>query len=273
MARKPIIVPGAPRPQAPAERVLEPKWGQSVPAARRMQKPISREATLADPHMNPGLASDRYRDRMLERLRRAGIQNERVLGAMASVPRHRFVDPALASRAYEDTALPIGHAQTISQPYVVARSLSLALEAVSLALPHNGARPLRALEIGTGCGYQAAVMAQLFDEVVSLERIEPLHKAAAQRLTEMGYRVTLKLADGQLCLEDGPGFDVVVMAAGMAHPPPELLRQLSDGGVLVGPLGSPEQRLVVITQDRALGFKTSTYDVVQFVPIRSGIQR
>jgi protein-L-isoaspartate(D-aspartate) O-methyltransferase len=273
LARKPIIVPGGPRPQAPAARVLEPKWGQSVPTARKAQKPSSNAVVPTDPHLNPGLASDRYRDRMLERLRLAGIQSERVLKAMASVPRHRFVDPALASRAYEDTALPIGHAQTISQPYVVARSLSLALEAITHALPQPQTRPLRALEIGTGCGYQAAVMTHIFDEVVSLERIEPLHKAAVQRLAEMGYHATLKLADGQVSFDDALGFDVVVMAAGMAHPPPELLRQLRDGGVLVGPLGSPEQRLVVITQDRALGFKTSTHDVVQFVPIRSGIQR
>lgn len=266
MARKPILVPGGPRPQAPAERIFEPKWGQSVPTARRAP---ATPLTPAPPDANPGLASTRHRDRMLERLQRAGIQDQRVLKAMASVPRHLFVDAALASRAYEDTALPIGHAQTISQPYVVARSLCLALD----ALPDTRSKPLRALEIGTGCGYQAAVMTHVFEEVVSVERIEPLHEAAARRLEALGYRANLQLADGQLGFDDGRGFDVIVMAAGMAHPPPELLRQLASGGVLVGPLGSPEQRLVVITREATQGFKTSTYDVVQFVPIRSGIQR
>jgi protein-L-isoaspartate(D-aspartate) O-methyltransferase len=205
---------------------------------------------------------------MLDRLRASGIQDEAVLNAMAEVPRHRFVDAALASRAYEDTALPIGYAQTISQPYVVARSLSLARQ----ALGPEDASSARALEIGTGCGYQAAVMSLLFAQVVSVERIEPLHRGASDRLRGLGYRAELQLADGQAGLPEAPDFDLIVMAAGMPHPPTELLRQLREGGVFVGPIGAPEQRLVVIRRGSGQQFQTHTHDVVQFVPIRSGIQ-
>jgi len=264
LARKPVIVPGAPRPTVPPARSLSPKWGQSVPPAH--PKPSATASGL--PSENPGLASERLRSRMLERLRRSGIEDEAVLAAMRAVPRHRFVDPALASRAYEDTALPIGYAQTLSQPYVVARSLSLARAALG---PEASARA-RALEIGTGCGYQAAVMTVLFETVFSLERIEPLHRGARERLQQMGFQAQLVLADGQLGLEDSQGFDLIVMAAGMPHPPAELLRQLRDGGVFVGPIGAPEQRLVVIQRISGPQFHTQPYDVVQFVPIRSGIQ-
>ena len=272
MARKAVLVPGGPRPTVPSERTLSPKWGQSVPAAKAAKgarAPQGPPSTGPLQAQNPGLASERLRARMLERLRASGIRHEAVLAAMSRVPRHLFVDGALASRAYEDTALPIGHAQTISQPYVVARSLALALDFVAAEDPQR----VRALEIGTGCGYQAAVMSHLFAEVVSIERIEPLHRSARERLESMGLSVRLQLADGQAGLSDDPGFDVIVMAAGMPHPPPELLRQLTQGGVLVGPIGAPEQRLVVIQRVEAQRYVTQTYDVVQFVPIRSGIQQ
>lgn len=268
MARKSPLEPGGPRPTVPAERTLSPKWGQSVPNPKSGQ---SGRSTAVEAPENPGLASERLRTHMIDRLRRCGGLDEAVLAAMAVVPRHRFVDAALASRAYEDTALPIGHAQTISQPYVVARSLSLALEA--LKAPSSG-MPIqaRALEIGTGCGYQAAVMAQLFAEVISVERIEPLHRSAADRLRLLGFQVELVLADGQQGLNDPRGFEVIVMAAGMPHPPTELLRQLCPSGVFVGPIGSPDQRLVVIQRVAEQQFQTHSFDMVQFVPIRSGVQ-
>ena len=162
-----------------------------------------------------GMTSLRTRTRMIERLREQGITNETVLAAMAAVPRHIFVEEALASRAYEDTALPLGFAQTISQPYIVARMIELLL---------TGRNKLgKTLEIGAGCGYQAAVLGQLTDEVYAVERIEPLLAKAKVNLRQMQqFNVRLKYADGQLGLPEAAPFDTIIVAAAAARVPPAL---------------------------------------------------
>jgi protein-L-isoaspartate(D-aspartate) O-methyltransferase len=199
---------------------------------------------------------------MVERLRAEGIRDELVLAAMGEIPRHIFVDEALASRAYEDVSLPIGFGQTISHPYTVARMCELA----------RAGRPVgRVLEIGTGCGYQAAVLSRLAQEVYSVERIAGLISRARVRLRELNCRnVRLKHIDGRLGLKDIATFDAIVIAAAAAHVPEDLTGQLSHGGRLVLPLGTREQRLVLLTRT-ASGVEQSTLDQVKFVPLLAGV--
>lgn len=212
---------------------------------------------------------------MVARLRQQGIDDEVVLAAMKAVPRHLFVDPALASRAYEDTALPIGHSQTISQPYVVARAIALARS----ALGESGGGRGRALEIGGGCGYQAAVLAQVFDEVVSVERIAGLHRQARRNLFALKLpNLHLLHADGMQLPSDLGRFRAIFLAAGMPSIPEHLLRELEPGGVLVAPIGSPTQRLVVLRllpqalAGAAPAFERREFEEVSFVPILRGLQ-
>lgn len=218
------------------------------------------------PALGIGMTSQRTRTRMVERLRARGILDERVLGAMAQVPRHLFVEEALSSRAYEDTALPIGFAQTISQPYVVARMIELVL----------GARaPRRALEVGTGCGYQAAVLSRVFAEVYSIERIRALLERARRNL--LGLRLAnLRLAhgDGYAGLPDAAPFDAIVVAAAAPSVPQVLAQQLAPGGRMILPLrAGGGQRLVLI--ERRIGqngraWMESELDPVHFVPMEAG---
>ncbi|HYI85832.1 MAG TPA: protein-L-isoaspartate(D-aspartate) O-methyltransferase [Burkholderiales bacterium] len=213
-----------------------------------------------------GMTSQRTRARMVERLREQGIGDARVLAAMGSVARHLFVEEALASRAYEDTALPIGFGQTISQPYVVARMAQTLLA---------GRSPGKILEIGTGCGYQAAVLAQLFPEVYSIERIKGLHERARANL--LGLRLkNLRLAhgDGYAGLEKAAPFDSIILAAAPREVPEALRGQLAPGGRMVLPLeqrGHPSgaQRLVLIERN-GRGFLESVLDAVRFVPMTAG---
>jgi protein-L-isoaspartate(D-aspartate) O-methyltransferase len=211
-----------------------------------------------------GMTSQRTRVRMVERLREGGIRDERVLRAMASVPRHLFVEEALASRAYEDTALPIGFGQTISQPYVVARMIETLV---------NGKAPANVLEVGTGCGYQAAVLAHIFREVYSIERIKGLLERARRNL--LGLRLTnLRLAhgDGYAGLDKAAPFQGIVVAAAAREVPEALLRQLAAGGRMVLPLHSGNggaQRLVLIERS-GRGFVESELDPVRFVPMEAG---
>lgn len=212
-----------------------------------------------------GMTSERTRLRMVERLRAAGVADEAVLAAMAEVPRHIFVDEALASRAYDDVALPLGHGQTISQPLTVARMCELA----------RGGRSLgRVLEVGTGCGYQAAVLSKLAREVFSVERIGALLEAARVRiLRELRLRnVRMKLADGREGLPEAAPFDAIVIAAAATTPPPELLGQLAPGGRMVLPLGGLKQRLCLIERSAA-GLIDSMLEEVNFVPLRAGTLR
>ena len=177
-----------------------------------------------------GMTSRRTRERLVERLRASGIADERVLDVIATVPRHIFVDEALAHRAYEDNALPIGHGQTISQPYIVAKMTSAILHSLKRA----GRQPDRVLEIGTGCGYQTAVLASLAGHVYTVERIRPLMERARIRLRAMGVRnVHMLHDDGNLGWPDEAPFDAVVVTAGASHVPDALMEQLADGSPLV----------------------------------------
>ena len=210
-----------------------------------------------------GMTSARTRARMIERLREKGIRDERVLAALAAVPRHIFVEEALASRAYEDTALPLGFAQTISQPYIVARMIEVL---------RSGRELGRTLEVGAGCGYQAAVLAQLTDEVYAVERIGPLlAKAKANMRTIQQFKVRLKHADGQWGLPEAAPFDTIILAAAAAHVPQALLQQLALGGRMLMPLGAAEQQLLLVER-RAEGFVETRLDGVRFVPLLSGVE-
>jgi protein-L-isoaspartate(D-aspartate) O-methyltransferase len=210
-----------------------------------------------------GMTSARTRARMVERLREKGIADERVLAAMAAVPRHVFVESALASRAYEDTALPIGFAQTISQPYVVARMIELLLD---------GRSPGRALEVGTGCGYQAAVLASIFPEVYSIERIKALLERARRNLLALRL-ANLRLAhgDGYAGLEQAAPFHSVIVAAAAPRVPEALARQLAPDGRMILPLATAAggQRLLLIER-RGRSYIQSELDPVHFVPMTAG---
>ena len=186
-----------------------------------------------------GMTSQRARDRMIERLRaEGGISDERVLTAMRTVPRHLFIDEALASRAYEDTALPIGNGQTISQPWVVAR--------MTAALIENGI-PGRVLEVGTGSGYQASVLATLGLETYSVERIEELLRVARRRFRSLGLNVRTRHDDGRAGWPEYAPFDGIIVTAGAAALEAALFEQLPEGGTLVAPIGAANgQRLLRI---------------------------
>mgnify|MGYP003524848761 FL=1 len=211
-----------------------------------------------------GMTSQRTRARMIERLREKGIRNEAVLRAMAAVPRHVFVEEALASRAYEDTALPLGMGQTISQPFVVARMIELLL---------NGRTTLgKTLEVGAGCGYQAAVLAQLTSEVYSLERLAPLLEKAKANMRQLKqFNVRLKHADGQFGLPEAGPFDSIIVAAAGLKVLPALLEQLALGGRLVLPVGTSEQYLSFIERTPQ-AFVETRLDPVRFVPLLAGTQ-
>jgi len=208
-----------------------------------------------------GMTSQRTRTRMIERLREQGIRDEVVLAAMNSVPRHMFVEEAISHFAYDDKSLPIGYAQTISQPYIVARMIEVL---------RNGKQLNRVLEIGTGCGYQAAVLAQVAREVYSVERILPLHERALLTLKELNItNVTSKYTDGSLGLPDIAPFDGIIMAAAATHIPQALLDQLAVGGRMVLPLGAQEQTLHLIERDEQ-GYHESQLEAVKFVPLLMG---
>ena len=213
-------------------------------------------------HSGIGMTSQRTRMRMVERLRGQGIRDEVVLAVMGEVPRHLFVDEALASRAYEDISLPLGFGQTISSPYTVARMTELA---------RAGSAPNKVLEIGTGCGYQTAVLSRLAKEVYSIERLAPLLARARRNLREV--RVTnarLRHGDGMLGIPEAAPFDVIVIAAAATHVPDTLLEQLGVGGRMILPMsGKNEQRLCIIERTPQ-GYTEKKMDQVKFVPLLPG---
>ena len=212
-------------------------------------------------HNGIGMTSQRTRNRLIERLRAEGIQDEVVLAAMNAVPRHIFVDEALASRAYDDVSLPLGFGQTISQPYIVARMIEIL---------RNGIQLNRVLEIGTGCGYQAAVLAEVAKEVYSVERVQPLFERATGYLKELQVRnVTLRYADGNMGLPEVAPFDGIIMAAAATHVPRALLEQLAVGGRMVLPLGAQEQYLSLIERNEQ-GYRETRLETVKFVPLLMG---
>ncbi len=211
-----------------------------------------------------GMTSQRARDRLIERLRGdGGIRDERVLAAMRSLPRHLFIDEALASRAYEDTALPIGCGQTISQPWVVARMTEALLE-------HG--LPRRVLEVGTGSGYQAAVLAMLIEEVHSVERIDELLRQARRRLRKLGIgNVRARHDDGRVGWPEAAPFDAVIVTAAAAAVEPTLIEQLADGGVLVAPVGVGQDQELLRLRKTAEGIERESLGRVVFVPLLAGL--
>ena len=211
-----------------------------------------------------GMTSQRVRDRLIERLRDTGIRDERVLNAIRTVPRHLFVDEALATRAYEDTALPIGHGQTISQPWVVAR--------MTEALFEDGRAPKKVLEVGTGSGYQATVLAALGVEVHTVERIGDLLRIARKRFRSLGLNVRSKHDDGRIgWAENGP-YDGILVTAGAPALVEALAEQLAPGGTLVAPVGAASaQQLVMLRKDAAGAISRSELGPVVFVPLLSGM--
>ena len=225
-------------------------------------------ATQDGRHSGIGMTSTRTRDRMIERLRADGIRDEVVLAAMNAVPRHIFVDEALASRAYEDTPLPIGDGQTISQPWVVARMSELA---------RAGGPLQRVLEIGTGCGYQTAVLAQFADDVYTVERIGALVAKSRRNLQALKLKnVRLMHGDGSADLGEALEVDAIVVTAAATHVPTALLKYLRLGGRMVLPLaqageqGDRVQRLTVI-ESAPGGMREHTFDAVRFVPLLPGL--
>lgn len=209
-----------------------------------------------------GMTSGRTRLRMVEGLRREGITDERVLGAMAQIPRHLFIDEGIASRAYEDVALPIGHGQTISSPTIVALMTQLLLERAPMA---------KVLEVGTGCGYQTAVLGRLVKEVYTLERIAPLMDKARRHLRDLRfYNIRYKHADGHAGYPEAAPYDGILMAASATHVPQALKLQLAVGGRMVLPVGTDDQWLYVIDRTEQ-GFTEKKRAAVHFVPLLPGL--
>jgi protein-L-isoaspartate(D-aspartate) O-methyltransferase len=210
-----------------------------------------------------GMTSQRARDRMVERLREQGIRDPRVLEAMRTLPRHLFCEEALATRAYDDTALPIGRGQTLSQPYVVARMTEALIE---FGLPES------VLELGTGSGYQAAVLAMLVEQVSSVERIEELSRSARKRLRKLGFsNVRARFEDGRLGWPEHAPFDAIIVTAAADSVDPKLIAQLKPGGVFVAPVGGPDgQRLIRLrwVEDR---WQQDDLGSVLFVPLLGGM--
>ena len=210
-----------------------------------------------------GMTSQRTRMRMVARLRSQGIKDEAVLAVMGEVPRHIFVDEALASRAYEDISLPLGFGQTISSPYIVARMTELA---------RAGAPLDKVLEIGTGCGYQTTVLSRLAKEVYSIERLAPLLTKARRHLREA--RVTnarLRHGDGLLGMPDAAPFSAIIMAAAATHVPESLLAQLAPGGRMILPMASGEEQRLTVIERTAQGYGERKMDRVKFVPLLPGV--
>ncbi|SOZ35275.1 protein-L-isoaspartate(D-aspartate) O-methyltransferase [Cupriavidus neocaledonicus] len=271
---------GAPRPAAP----LSPPATPAKPRLPRTAAPapapapasaVAQRASAATAG-GGGMASARARVALAARLRAAGIRDERVLSAIATVPRHLFVEPGLASQAYEDAALPIGHQQTISKPSVVARMIELLREGLGAEAPLE-----RVLEIGTGCGYQAAVLAQVAREVFSIERIRPLHEQAKANLRPLRVpNLRLHYGDGMLGLPQAAPFSAIILAAAGMEVPEALLEQLAIGGRLIAPVavmppaGVPgqtvTQQLLLIERRNRHRFHRTALEAVFFVPLKSG---
>jgi len=210
-----------------------------------------------------GMTSQRTRERLVKRLSEKGIKDRRVLEVFKNIPRHLFVDEALASRAYEDTALPIGQGQTISQPYIVARMTELLLD--------RGI-PARVLEIGTGCGYQTAILSQVVAEVYSVERIEILLQQARKRLRSLKLNnIKLKHSDGSWGWDTRAPFDGIIVTAAPSSIPEALLTQLAPGGRLVIPVGQQGeiQQLAVVDRTPS-GYEQEIFESVSFVPLLNG---
>ena len=211
-----------------------------------------------------GMTSQRTRERLVNRLREKGIVDEKVLEVIRNIPRHIFVDEALATRAYEDTALPISHGQTISQPFTVARMTEALLQ---------GRQPRNVLEIGTGSGYQTAILASLIEQVYSVERIQALQLKARARLRELKFRnIKFKHDDGNLGWHEQGPFDAIIVTAAPVQVPDELLLQLAVGGRMVIPAGNAGSQVLRVFDRDIDCFNESQLNGVQFVPLLNGVK-
>lgn len=238
------------RPVVPTRPAGEPPRTTAMPAATTR---------------TPSLASDAIRKAMIARVARQGVQDSKVLAAMGAVPRHLFMEPALASQAYIDASLPIGYHQTISQPYIVARMIEV------MRNNSNGGVLNRVLEIGTGCGYQAAVLSLVAKEVYSIERIRGLHELAKSNLRPMRVaNIRLHYGDGMLGLPQAAPFDGIILAAAGLEVPNALLEQMAIGGRLVAPVGERHQVLQLIERVSKFEWKSSVLEDCHFVPLRPG---
>jgi len=247
-ARKPVVL----RPQQPLHQAAEESARRFTPAGF-------------------GLDSADVRQRMVMRLQAAGLRDERVIAAMATVPRHQFVDTALAPQAYEDTSLPIGHGQTISKPSVVARMIELLMAGRNARM--NKALG-RTLEIGSGCGYQAAVLAQLSKQVMSVERLRPLHDKARELLSPLRLmNIRLVYGDGMRGHPPNAPYDSIIAAAGGESLPDAWLDQLAIGGRLVAPVhdGNGRRQVLVVVDRNEEAYERSVHEAVHFVPLKSGL--
>lgn len=223
-----------------------------------MNPPVANELNLN----GVGMTSKRTRDRLVQRLREQGISDERILDVIGSTPRHAFIDEALSHRAYEDTALPIGFNQTISQPYIVARMTEVLLAQGPLN---------RVLEVGTGSGYQAAVLAQLVDKVYTVERISGLLEKAVSRFKLLGLRnIQYQHADGGMGWPVRGPFDGIIVTASTTRIPDELIAQLAEGGRMVVPVGHGDQQQLTLLSNTESGVTTEVLEAVKFVPLLGG---
>ena len=273
LGKRAKVKPAArPAPSAPL-----PKLQATAVAARAMLRPqrlVEHAHADAGRRVAPsgiGLDSAEMRRRMSQRLTQAGVNHEAVLGAMATVPRHLFVDAALVAQAYEDTSLPIGHGQTISKPSVVARMIELLMGGANARRTRSLGQTL---EIGTGCGYQAAVLSLLARQVISVERLRPLHDKARELLAPLrSANLRLVYGDGMRGHPPNAPYDSIIAAAGGDALPTEWLDQLAVGGRLVSPVrqaGSERQVLMVVDRTEQ-GFEHNAYEAVHFVPLKSGM--
>jgi protein-L-isoaspartate(D-aspartate) O-methyltransferase len=237
------------------------------PTARPLNAPpvTKLTPTVIQPRpTNSPLVSDAVRKAMIQRLAQQGIKDAKVLAAMEAVPRHMFIEPGLASQAYIDASLPIGYHQTISQPYIVARMIEVLRDGIE-------GKMARVLEIGTGCGYQAAVLAQVAEQVYSIERIRPLHEQARNNLRSLLIpNLRLHYGDGMLGLPQVGSFDGIILAAAGMEVPQALLDQMAIGGRLAAPVGTKNQELRLIRRVRRNEWTTETLERCHFVPLRPG---
>ena len=263
-----VAASAAPQPRVATPQTAMQNAARNFTPAKSWAPPVAPVAETALPVLgqedraNP-LVSEAVRRAMVARVARQGVKDEMVLGAMLAVQRHLFMDSGLASQAYIDASLPIGHHQTISQPYIVARMIEVL----------RGGRDLqRVLEIGTGCGYQAAVLSCLAQEVYSIERIKPLHELAKNNLRPMRIaNIRLQYGDGMLGLPQAAPFDGIILAAAGLEVPRSLLEQLQIGGRLVAPVGARQQVLQLIERVSQYEWTSTTLEDCHFVPLKAGV--
>ena len=248
---------------------LMPRWGARVL--------FESESKIKKNPSNPGLASLTLRKKLIDRLRKRGIVDDNVLNAMAEVERHQFVDSALASMAYEDIALPIGFEQTISQPFVVAKTISIVRQLLSKNRSKVELAQSNILEVGCGSGYQAAVLAECFGQVTSVERIHPLYEKALRNCEEYISKRKLKIHfyDGKSGFNDEAPYDAIFFSASLEKFPDELIEQVKDGGVVLAPTGVKLQYLLAGIKDllSSESFLVRRYDMVSYVPLKEGLNR